>query len=88
MRMRQVLSDGWHVREVHAGLDIAQRRNLTQTLANLYGSLGGLAEQRGDRARAREHWQKSLDFAQRAGMVQRLAQVKQWLDDLDKPPAP
>jgi hypothetical protein len=42
---------------------------------------------RGDRQRAREHWQKSLDFAQRAGMAQRVAQVKQWLDDLDKPPA-
>ena len=52
-------------------------------MANQYGNLGLVSEQRGDKDAAREYWQKALDLYREIGMPHMVQKIQSLLDGLE-----
>ena len=65
-------------------LEISEKLGLLEGTASDYGNLGVVYETRGDLAKARDFWRRSVELYQRIGMPQMVQKVQGWIDELDQ----
>lgn len=65
-------------------LDISTKVNYETGVAASYGNLGLIYQTKGDLAKAREYWKRSLDLYKKIGMPHMVEKIEGWLKNLNK----